>query len=546
MAKSKKNILQRFFYPKEEKLQALTYREREKLNSLITGDLICNSLFFVFGLVLVSIKSTFQIVGGLMMASMIFFGISLILIRLGKIYTGSYMATIGFLITTFIINFFTGYSDTGFIFFRGACFCVVMSNFNYIISIKPAQLVTFFLGSLAIFVATMLTIFRNIIERSVLVQLLTCFSCILGMFGANMILITADKQSNRIIKKSEDEHNNAELSLKKMTSVLSQTKESLNIGQELNTTADRASGSVQEINELYENLIQCSNELKTQTESIRQASSEVDTQAGLMNEAMQKQNASLAETSTAMTEISSNISQINIIAEKRREGLSNVAGILETQKTLVARLVEEVEKVKESSKEISKFVQTVDDIAGQTNLLAMNASIEAAHAGTMGKGFGVIAQEIRKLSVETSKNASKIAETLKDNTAIVQETSDSVNEFVASTNNSTEEISATVVSMEEIIHGIKEINQATSGITASVQNVVNLAEDTEGIVSAVSHKISDQGLSLESISSTSETLKDCVDSIKASLFEINGVIDEIHDKAKTNEEVSGKIASLLD
>ena len=96
---------------------------------------------------------------------------------------------------------------------------------------------------------------------------------------------------------------------------------------------------------------------------------------------------------------------------------------------LMKKLVEDVQQVKESSDKVSNFVQAVNDIAAQTGLLAMNASIEAAHAGTLGKGFSVIAQEIRKLSEETTKNAQNITDTLKENEEIVNTTTSSVATF---------------------------------------------------------------------------------------------------------------------
>nr|MCR4790510.1 hypothetical protein [Treponemataceae bacterium] len=292
-------------------------------------------------------------------------------------------------------------------------------------------------------------------------------------------------------------------------------------------------------------LMQSVKELMDQTETVKNFSEKVNVNAGHMSDAIQKQNTSLSQTSTAMTEISSNINNINKIAEKRREGMAGAAETLDKQKILVTKLVDDVERVKSSSQQISKFVETVDAIASQTNLLAMNASIEAAHAGNMGKGFSVIAQEIRKLSTETTKNANLISETLKENTNLVQETSNSVADFAAIANSSTDEIKATVVSMEEILHGISEINIATNEIMHSIQSLVELSGETDNIVNEVVGNISEQDDSLVSISNTTDELEERVNSIKTALSDITGAIEKIQYHAKNNEDVSEKIASLL-
>ncbi|MCR5699634.1 MAG: hypothetical protein K6G52_08335 [Treponemataceae bacterium] len=532
------------FYPKEEIVSKLTYREKEKLSSLVNGNLICIPLFFVFAAVLIPFN--FAKVGIMMAVTSIAFVVSMVLTKKGHIYVGSYFATVGFLISTLIISLFVGYSDTGFVFFRGACFACVMANLNYQISIKRGQLILFMIASFVIVLLSAFTVYRSLIVRDPMVMAITLVVCFMGMFAANMMLLMAERQNSKIINHSENEHVKVEENLNRITRVLNQTKESINIGKELEKSTSIASGNIQKINDLYKNLLECADVLTAQTQNVRDSSEQVNEHAGLMSEAIQKQNSSLSQTSIAMTEISSNINNINVIAEKRREGMSEAAGMLDKQRELLQQLVNDIEKVKSSSMEIAKFVQTVDSIAGQTALLAMNASIEAAHAGTLGKGFSVIAQEIRKLSEETTRNANKISDALKENTIVVQATSESVSAFANASNSSTDEIKATVNSMEEIIHGISEINIATTEIMDSVQNVVDLSTETDHFVTDVVAKISEQDDSLVNISNTNDVLQERVNSIKTALGDISGAIDNIQNQALSNEEVSQKIAALLD
>ena len=531
-------------YPSEDYLKRLTYRESEQLASLINGNIICIPLFFVFSVALIFMQ--FRQVGLPMIVSLVAFVASMILIKKNHIHTASYFSSVGFLIATLIVDFFAGFSDTGFVFFRGACFSVVMAILNYKISLKRGQLILFFIASLLMEIISAFTVYLQVTLRSPMVIAATLVTCLLGIVGANLILLSIEKQNRRILKHAENEHNEVEKNYEKITSVLNNTRQSLNIGKELNDSANLATNSVMQMNALYQNLLKCAENLALQTTNVRELSEQVNNQAGLMNESIQKQNNSLAETSHAINEISSNISNINSIAEKRREGMASAANILDQQNQLVIQLVKDIQQVKESSTEIAKFVQTVDSIAGQTALLAMNASIEAAHAGALGKGFSVIAQEIRKLSVETTRNANLISDTLKENTLLVQQTSDSVAAFAQTSNASTDEIKETVASMEDILHGIEEITRASSEVSESIKTVVDFSSQTENIVSEVVAQISEQDEGLVSMADTTDVLQQRVDTIKDSIAEINQAIDGIKSQARNNEEVSEKIAALLD
>lgn len=128
-------------------------------------------------------------------------------------------------------------------------------------------------------------------------------------------------------------------------------------------------------------------------------------------------------TSKAITNISESINNITLIADKRRESMSAMEESVHMQQDKIRELVNEVKKVSDSTSSILTFVTTVNDVASRTGLLAMNASIEAAHAGTLGKGFSVIAQEIRKLSDETNKNASGIEDEISHIVELVSQAS---------------------------------------------------------------------------------------------------------------------------
>ena len=131
--------------------------------------------------------------------------------------------------------------------------------------------------------------------------------------------------------------------------------------------------------------------------SVRTVTGEVQSETDVMNETVE-------ETKLMIDGVNQVADAISATAEFS----SSLGGLTKTSENDVAQLVEAMESIKNSSTEILGVVQIVTDFAQQTNMLAMNASIEAAHAGISGKGFAVIAHEIKTLAAASSTQADKI------------------------------------------------------------------------------------------------------------------------------------------
>ncbi|MGP1588211.1 MAG: methyl-accepting chemotaxis protein [Treponemataceae bacterium] len=535
--------LVRFFSPEKKVFDKLTFKEQKKLGALVSSDLVFLCLFLVFTIFLIIAYS--KLLGFLTLLAMPIFLGSLVAIKKGKITAGSYLSTVGLVFICCITTIFVKNDMNHLVHYRTGFFCCSMAIVNYMAALRRRQLVIFHIFVHVLLIATNFTIYRAGFFMDPKPWIVSLVICIFGTANANFVLIFSSKNYNKIVSHAEKEKFQISTDFEKITNVLNQTKESLDIGERLNFSLDKTDKSATEINNLYGNLLQVTKDLKFQAHSVQKAGEEIDNYAAKMGEDIKTQNGSISETSAAVTEISSNISSINVIAEKRRQEMEIVVQILNNQNALIKKLVSDVNRVQESSKRIAAFVQTVDSIAGQTNLLAMNASIEAAHAGNAGKGFGVIAQEIRKLSNETTKNANQISDTLKENSEVVQESTKSVAEFAKSTESSTIEIKKTVDSMEEILRGINEMDIATKDVMKALQKIVLSASDNASAINSVTDRISDQNKDLAEIQGTADFLQKNADQISNMLKTITGAINEIQAIARENRDVSSKIADLL-
>lgn len=149
---------------------------------------------------------------------------------------------------------------------------------------------------------------------------------------------------------------------------------------------------------------------------------------------------------------------------RSRELLQSVDRIAEVsdENTLSLR------ELQEQAGSIRGIVQTIRDIASQTNLLALNAAIEAAHAGPYGKGFHVVASEVRKLSNEVTESIAKIQETINGITKEINEISNGISRTQTSIAESQHQIGVTMEDFDEIAAYAKRLDEQARNVTENI------------------------------------------------------------------------------
>jgi len=189
-------------------------------------------------------------------------------------------------------------------------------------------------------------------------------------------------------------------------------------------------------------------------------------------------------------------------AEETLEVVKNVSGLMQESMGYMENMREAMLKISSSAEDIRKIIKTIDDIAFRTNILALNASVEAAHAGQHGKGFAVVADEVRNL-------AKKSAEAANETALLIQRSFDQVavgDKIVQDTSNSIRKVaeSAELVyaKIQQINDSIKEHELAVARINAGVEqitHVVQLNSATSEESAAMSHEMNGQAKALSEI-----------------------------------------------
>ncbi len=218
------------------------------------------------------------------------------------------------------------------------------------------------------------------------------------------------------------------------------------------------------------------------------SSDQINSFSQQLSQSSNEQAVSAEEISSTMEEIVSNIEQ-NTANSKQTEQMSAV-----TQESL-KEVQERSIKAVDSNKLIAEKISIIDEIAFQTNILALNAAVEAARAGDHGKGFSVVAAEVRKLAERSKQAAQEIINLSKQTNDLTQEAGDSLIKIIPNIEKTHALLQEITSSSIEQNTGANQVNDAIQQMNQTTQSNAAASEE----LSASSKELSDQAISLREV-----------------------------------------------
>ena len=318
---------------------------------------------------------------------------------------------------------------------------------------------------------------------------------------------------------------------------------------EIGVMGDKVSDFIHSMRRMLSSINNESKKLKEQSDNSDRVSQQMFDAAKSQADAMSNLNNTVDQLGVAVNEIAKNANTLASvvsdtrnntkqanesmketveISKKGRENMEKLSEAMENIKTGNAELVVSINEVGKASEEITKIVSLIAEIADQTNLLSLNASIEAARAGAAGKGFAVVASEIGNLAQNSAKSADNISQ-------LIGEVQQAITTVVSQAETSAQNIEANgelinmaVDTFDQIYQNIQKSNDLIDSMIKNVEKV----DDVAGSVAAISQE---QAASTDEIIETSRKMVEQANSITESSHQ---VADNSHELANTSDTLT--------
>ena len=275
---------------------------------------------------------------------------------------------------------------------------------------------------------------------------------------------------------------------------------------DLNMLGDSLSELIRQVNEAVQNTASSAMQISSTAEGLAAATQEQSAQADDVATAVEEMSRTITENAMSANKTAEVAKENGRIAKEGGQVVTLTVNKMRDIAKVVKNSAENIQKLGESSKQIGEIISVIDDIADQTNLLALNAAIEAARAGEQGRGFAVVADEVRKLAERTTEATKQIAVMIK---GIQSETEAAVNAM----NKGNEEVNSGIEladkagqSLQQILVSTQEVIDMINQIAAASEEQSATSEEISKNVTSISKVTAESAQHVEEVAHTADDL----------------------------------------
>jgi methyl-accepting chemotaxis protein len=332
----------------------------------------------------------------------------------------------------------------------------------------------------------------------------------------------------------------------RLRALLQQLGDAFNLGERLQqdaranvTTATKIADHLGEVGEHVVGLDSSIRSIQQANEQIEKSRSAVNTILAQQTDAISKNTSTIELISDRIVEMRDSVHQRGDVVDRLAEGSDRAT-------TTLASTMESFRQVGESSERILDVVKVIQKIAARTNLLAMNAAIEAAHAGEAGKGFAVVAEEIRKLADETNKNSTIIRQVIEDNHELNSrsvEESNALNREFAAITDSVQDVRRFLATAMEGLEELASSHQDMQGVTDNLERV---NREVNSALESMNGDLKSESEGIESVIQRSSSINQVVAELRGLAELVQESASELDEVGRRNAQNFAELSASLD
>ncbi|WEK54629.1 MAG: methyl-accepting chemotaxis protein [Candidatus Cohnella colombiensis] len=284
---------------------------------------------------------------------------------------------------------------------------------------------------------------------------------------------------------------------------------------ELGQLSSSVNHMVHKLRDLIEDVINSSHNVASSSEQISATTEEIASGSSMQAEAAMNMQERFNELSLAINAVAENAEGAAELASKTTSIAQEGGTIVQNSVDSMTQVSSQMTLLEQDSGKIGEIIEVINDIADQTNLLALNAAIEAARAGEQGRGFAVVADEVRKLAERSSEATKQI-------TIIIKEMQGNTHRSVIAVSNGVNQTQETGKAFERIIAMINDTEQKVSEIAAASEEQAAQTDEVRKSIESISAASQEAAAAAEETAATSQSLAHLAEGLNdsVSIFKI--------------------------
>ncbi|WP_304222476.1 methyl-accepting chemotaxis protein [Gracilinema caldarium] len=309
------------------------------------------------------------------------------------------------------------------------------------------------------------------------------------------------------------------------------------VKNQLLDSSERTNHTLQEMELAVQNVEEQARLLEQRIAETRSIVGDMTGGVGQLDARLSDQIAMVEESTASITQMLATIGNMARLAEQDKKLADTLVKISDDGKEVFSAAFERVEAITEQVDKIEEMIEIINNIAGQTNLLAMNAAIEAAHAGEAGKGFAVVADEIRKLAEASQEGSKEIAGSVRG----IVEAIESAKAGSADTNKAFAEIEEKI---KEVSRSVSEISNSLAETNEGGRQILTAMTSLRELSASINQESRNMAQNTRSIEATMEQLDQVSESLRSAMASMAQKNNDMSQVAELTISLAHQLAAI--